>query len=118
VIQTSDGGYILAGSTTSYGFGNADAWLVKTDDQGYMQWTKNYGGERNDKAASVFETSDGGYILACSSESFGAGNVDVWVIRTNIQGVPEFSTWLVLPIVASVTAVALLFKTKLPKTPN
>ncbi|MFA5363964.1 MAG: hypothetical protein WC325_02140 [Candidatus Bathyarchaeia archaeon] len=118
VIQTSDGGYALAGSTTSYGYGNSDVWLVKTDDEGNMQWTKNYGGERNDRAAALLETSDGGYILVCSTESFGTESIDVWVFKTNIQGVPEFPTWLVLPILASVTAVAFFYKKKLAKTPN
>lgn len=70
VKQTSDGGYIIAGYTDSYGVGGQDVWLLKTDINGDTLWTKTYGGSCNDRANSVQQTFDGGYIIA---GEFGTG---------------------------------------------
>jgi len=116
LVQTSDGGYALAGGTRSLGFGNSDVWLVKTDDSGNMEWNHTYGGERNDGANSLVENSDGGFALAGGTESFGAGSYDVWFIRTNEQGIPEFPSWTLMLIILIVFAVALIsYKRKLNK---
>jgi hypothetical protein len=64
IIGTSDGGYVLAGTTDSFGAGGYDFWLLKTDSSGNVQWNRTYGGERDDVAFSVAATSEGGYILA------------------------------------------------------
>src|SRR3990172_2314458 len=64
VNQTSDNGYALAGYTSSFGAGGDDAWLVKTDSSGNIQWKQTYGGTGGDYASSVVKTSDGGYALA------------------------------------------------------
>ncbi len=74
VVQTSDGGYALAGKTVSYGAGDHDFWLVKTDASGNMLWSKTYGGPNNDEAYSVVQTSDGGYALAGTTVSNGNSN--------------------------------------------
>jgi predicted secreted protein len=84
--QTADGGYILAGRTYSFGAGNADAWLIRTDVNGDALWTKTYGGPAHDWAMAVHQTSDGGYVFVGSTESFGSGDYDVWVIRTDANG--------------------------------
>lgn len=86
VQQTSDGGYILAGYTESYGAGKHDVWLVRTDAKGIELWNRTFGGSNNDEASSVQQTSDGGYILAGSTDSYGAGNSNAWLIKTNANG--------------------------------
>jgi hypothetical protein len=86
VQQTSDGGYIVAGFTRSFGAGNFDVLLVKTDASGNVQWAKTYGGANSDRVSSVQQTSDGGYILAGETWSFGAGGRDVFLVKTDANG--------------------------------
>jgi len=86
VQQTSDGGYIVAGYTQSFGAGMSDVFLIKTDANGNLQWAKTYGGTNYDYAYSVRQTSDGGYIVAGETWSFGAGGVDIFLIKTNASG--------------------------------
>jgi parallel beta-helix repeat protein len=86
VVQTGDGGYALAGCTDSFGAGNGDFWLVKTDASGNTQWNKTYGGTSEDRAYSVVQTVDGGYALAGYTYSFGAGDSDVWLVKTSANG--------------------------------
>jgi hypothetical protein len=91
VLQTSDGGYIVAGFTYSFGSGGADFWLVKTDANGNMEWNKTYGGSLNDFACCIRPTSDGGYIVAGDTESFGAGGYDFWLLKIDSAGNMEGS---------------------------
>jgi len=86
VIQTNDTGYAVAGITTSYGAGETDAWLVKTDSSGTMQWSQTYGGSGDDETYSLVKTSDGGYALAGYTNSSGAGGDDFWLVKTNSSG--------------------------------
>jgi len=86
VQQTTDGGYIVAGYTSSFGAGLVDAWLVKIDANGDFLWAQSYGGANWDYVYSVQQTSDGGYILAGYEDSFGAGSKDVWSIKTDANG--------------------------------
>jgi len=91
VVQTSDGGYALAGYTNSFGAGSSDCWLVKTDAKGNLQWNRTYGGADYDFAYSMVLTSDDGYVLAGCTESYGAGNRDVWLIKTDSAGSMEWN---------------------------
>ncbi len=90
VQQTSDGGYILAGKTSSSGAGGDDFWVIKLDPSGNIYWQKTYGGGLNDCAYSIQETTDGGYIVAGKTESFGAGNNDFWVLKLYSNGNTEW----------------------------
>ncbi len=114
LIQTSDGGYALLGSTESFGAGANDFWLVKTDASGNMQWNQTYGGTGSDIASSLIETSDGGYALAGYTYSNGAEKSDLWLVKTDEQGViPEFPSWIILPLFLIATLFAIAIKKKL-----
>ncbi len=96
-LETPDGGYALAGYTTSFGAGSRDFWLVKTDANGTMQWNRTYGGTGMDAAYSLIKTSDGGYALAgaLSYSSLWEPNYftggDFWLVKTDSNGVMQWN---------------------------
>ncbi len=84
--QTLDGQYIVAGSTSSYGNGNTDVYLVKVDSMGMLLWEKYIGGFGNDVGKSVIQLADSGYVITGFTNSFGAGGYDAYTIRTDKNG--------------------------------
>jgi len=86
LIQTSDGGYAIAGFTYSFGAGQADVYVVKLDANGNLQWTKTIGGPESDGGNSLIQTADGGYAIAGYTKSFGAGDYDVYFVKLDAKG--------------------------------
>ncbi|MCX6199822.1 MAG: T9SS type A sorting domain-containing protein [Bacteroidetes bacterium] len=98
IIQTTDGGYAVAGFTLSNdgdvtgNHGNADGWIVKLSISGIVQWQKTLGGTSSDYANSIIQTTDGGYAIACSAGSsngdvtFAHGMMDCWVVKLDGTG--------------------------------
>jgi len=111
VVQTVDGGYALVGSDTSSS-DNSDVWLVKTDADGNELWNHTYGGPETDLARIVVATSDGGYAIIGITQSFGAGKMDFWLIKTNEYGIVPEAKWVILPLMATATLAILITKKK------
>jgi hypothetical protein len=85
--QTADGGYIFTGIDSSSGLGSYNVYLVKTNANGDTLWTKSYGGNNQDFAQAIQQTTDGGYIIAGYSNSFSAGgDDDVYLLKTDANG--------------------------------
>ncbi|MCK4477225.1 hypothetical protein KAU88_01700 [Candidatus Bathyarchaeota archaeon] len=89
VVQTSNGGYAIAGITSSFGAGNNDFWLIRTNADGNMKWNKTYGGPDGDTAKSLVQTSDGGYAIAGETTVWagaGAWYPSWWLVKTDADG--------------------------------
>jgi hypothetical protein len=87
VKQTNDGGYVITGSTASMNtLHDKDVFLLKTDANGQTIWSNNYGGNEYDEGYYVHQTSDGGFLIAGLTESFGAGLRDIYIVRTDTIG--------------------------------
>src|SRR5262249_49319973 len=84
IQQTFDGGFILTGDVPFSA--SSDVYLMKTDSEGNVQWTRSYGGDSSEYCDYVSQTSDSGYILTGRTKSFGAGMDDIYVIRTDAAG--------------------------------
>ena len=94
MIQTADGGFVLAGHTWSYETHDEDFWLVKINASGTAEWTRSYGGTDHDRSNSVIQASDGGFVMAGLTNSFGAGSQDCWLVKTGINGETEWTRTL------------------------
>lgn len=102
VKQTSDGGYIVAGETSSSdgdvigNHGNSDAWIVKLDASGNIQWQKSLGGSSYDRANAIQQTTDEGYIIAGTAASTDGditvnhGVEDFWIIKLDVSGILQW----------------------------
>lgn len=86
VVQLPDSGYIVAGFTSSTGFGGYDVFLVRADKNGNLVWQKTIGGTDWDFAYSIQHTLDGGFIIAGTTYSYGRGNADGYIIKTDANG--------------------------------
>jgi hypothetical protein len=87
VRQTVDGGYVIVSTTSSYGAGDSDVWLIKIDSNGARQWDQTFGGPEHNHGHSVQQTSDGGYIVAGSTATNEHHNVgNGWLIKVDPEG--------------------------------
>jgi predicted secreted protein len=116
LVQTSDGGFAFVGVTESFASGWTECWLIKTDSFGNMVWNRTYGEDNDDWGHSLIVTSDGGFAFAGETSSFGAGNYDFWLVKTDIQGIPEFTLWAPLLImIVAIVVVILVYRYNLKK---
>ncbi len=95
MILAEEDGFILAGGTnyndTSDTWWDYDMWLVKTDSQGIPEWNHTFGGEMSEVAVEIIETSDGGYALAGRTNSYGLDKDHAWLVKTDMNGQPEWN---------------------------
>ncbi len=93
IVLSGDGGIVIAGETGSHGAGSQDAWLVKLDAGGTEAWAQTFGGAEGDVAFSVENVSDGGYVMAGKTHSFGgatASSSNFWLVKTDLEGREEW----------------------------
>lgn len=113
-LQTLDGGYLIGGNTQSFGAGARDIWLIRTDGSGHMLWNKTYGGTGSEATLGLIQTSDGGFVVVASTESFGLGKTgpsqtlnaginDTLLIKTDEAGVTP-----ALPAATAFTSVTVI----------
>lgn len=86
LLKTSDNHIMVLGITSSLGAGNTDVYLIKMDTAGNVLWSKTYGGSDYDWSWNIKETLDGGFIIAGDTRSFGAGQLDGYMIKTDNSG--------------------------------
>lgn len=86
IIQSSDGGYLISGATKSFGSGDTDGIVIKTDNEGNIEWQKVLGGQTYDYLYSIKQSADGGYISIGKTNSFGACNYDILIVKFNSSG--------------------------------
>jgi hypothetical protein len=91
IRQTTDGGYVIAGQTGSYGAGLYDMYILKVNSLGALQWSRTVGGTNNDYGNSIFQTTEGGYIVGGSVTSFGAGGQDMYIVKLTTSGTLDWS---------------------------
>ncbi|MCP4583730.1 MAG: T9SS type A sorting domain-containing protein [candidate division Zixibacteria bacterium] len=81
ISQASDGSYLIAGTTNSFGDGRSNVYLVRADENGGLLSTRTYGGVNDDGVSSMYRTNDGDFMVAGYTASFGAGSFDCWVLK-------------------------------------
>ena len=113
LVQTLDGGFALAGYTHHDSF--ADLLLIRTDNLGNMLWNQSYSGRAVLGLPSLVQTMDAGFALSGAKGDFESGDWDFWLVKTDEYGVPEFPSWIILPLFLIVSVVAIGCKKKLTK---
>lgn len=86
VLQTDDGGYIVAAQTFSFGTGTSDIYIIKTDAYGNELWTKTYGGNAWDAPNDIKKTHDNCYVIVGKTSSYGAGASDAFLMKIDSNG--------------------------------
>lgn len=85
-VLCSDSGFAIGASTSNFGAGDDDFWLIRTDASGNIQWNKTFGGTGEDTLASIALCDEGGFVLFGETRSYGAGDEDFWLVRTDYEG--------------------------------
>jgi hypothetical protein len=85
MASVGNDGYILCGRTLSFGAGGDDSWLLRVDSEGRIFWQKSYGGEQDDICLDIQSTTDGGFIVSGTTDSFGSNNL--WIMRIDANGI-------------------------------
>ena len=85
IKQTIDDGFIISGFTKSYGFGEEDAWIIKVDASGLMDWNAKFGTPGNDRASQVLQDDDGGYIIVGEKQSSNLNQSDLWILKSTLK---------------------------------
>jgi len=86
IATTSDNGYIISGTTKSYGKGKKDIWILKINKSGKISWGRTFGGKGNDWTIDMTKTTDGGFIIAGKSDSFKDGEGGIYLIKIDKDG--------------------------------
>lgn len=86
ICKAYDGGFVIAGKTASFGNGLYDAWLLKIDDLGNLEWNKTIGGQNDELANDIIQTSDRNYVVVGYTKSSGNGAKDAWIAKIDLQG--------------------------------
>ncbi len=89
-IEEVETGYIVSGTTTSFGSAYTDIWILKLAHDGSVEWETRYGGQKGENGYKILPTADGGYIIGGDTLSYGAGNGDLWLIKINSTGSIEW----------------------------
>ncbi len=86
VVVTLDSSYAVGGYTNSFGYGGFDFYLIRTDRNGVPLWEKTYGGTDWERAHDLIQLPDSGFVLVGETYSYGSGNMDVYMVRTDKNG--------------------------------
>ncbi|MFW9924679.1 MAG: hypothetical protein ACFFDW_15465 [Candidatus Thorarchaeota archaeon] len=86
LVQCADGGFGIIANTHSFGAGQSDFWVIRTNAFGIQLWNQTYGGIYEDTGAAICAMGDGGFTLGGTTHSFDVGNGDLWLIRTDVSG--------------------------------
>jgi parallel beta-helix repeat protein len=92
ILELPSGDLLVTGSTSSIGAGYKDVWLLKTDATGNEIWNQTYGGADQEFGKKIILTNDGGYAILASTNGLGSGEYDIWLIKTDADGIEEWST--------------------------
>ncbi len=86
LVECQSGGFAFAGSVMNENHTNSQSWLVRTDESGNMLWSQEYGGMDDEVCTSLVESRSGNFVLGGSTESYGHGNEDAWLLVTSPTG--------------------------------
>ena len=86
IISTADSGYLVIGSTSSFGFDNSQMYFLKLDSTGAIMWSKSHGGSNQEAGHAVIQTQDGGYVGVGYTNSWGSGGFDLLMVKLDANG--------------------------------